>query len=351
MSARPWEGHTTFCAKYTELDEGSGGITWIFNDAPACTCGADREGERIVDAEAAGAFKAGLVEKDDVGHDRDTERWAIDIIGRPETPVFWHPAWYHGKDVVVTGSKGSLGPTLCAWLTEAGANVYAFDLPHIDLRDRYVGWRLPQGAEVVLHLAGAKSAPDGENNPEQAVDVNSAGTIRVLERYKGQWPVCRVVVVSTCKAADPETAYGASKLLAEKAAIESHQRVVRLVNVVDTKGNVFDTWRHLPDGEPIQVAGECVRMFMTRREACSLILRAAQLDPGRYALRPKREIPMYEIAHAWSVKHNRRVAHLPLRRGDRVRERLLARCEQDVPTDDPLVMRIRSAHDPVDQAA
>ena len=51
-----------------------------------------------------------------------------------------------------------------------------------------------------------------------------------------------MIFASTCKAADPITSYGASKLICERIILNSGGTVVRFVNVFDTSHSVTKIW-------------------------------------------------------------------------------------------------------------
>ena len=124
----------------------------------------------------------------------------------------------------VTGAAGSVGKALTDRLNELGWNVtptdLSMDVRDATLMDQFAGYLQP---DVTFHLAGAKHAPDGELDPAGVVATNVDGTRNVLNAKSG-----KVVLASTCKAADPETAYGASKLLAERMVLNAGGVVARL---------------------------------------------------------------------------------------------------------------------------
>ena len=146
-----------------------------------------------------------------------------------------------GERVLVTGAAGSIGTEVVRVLRDAGGSPRATDVDQLDVRlrssvQRVFGLYRPT---VVFHLAGAKHAPEGERDPQSVLEVNAVGTENVITAATVVG--ARVVTASTCKACDPETAYGASKLLAERLTLAAGGNVARFYNVVETAGNVFDT--------------------------------------------------------------------------------------------------------------
>src|ERR1044071_1030903 len=115
--------------------------------------------------------------------------------------------------IVVTGAAGSVGRALVATLERRGFDVIAHDIDTMDVTNaEQVRWILAAlRPGVIFHLAGAKHAPAGELDPFHVLNVNAMGTQNVLDAAGN----AKVILASTCKACDPETAYGASKLVAE----------------------------------------------------------------------------------------------------------------------------------------
>ena len=154
-----------------------------------------------------------------------------------------------GERILVTGALGSIGEQAAGTLRAAGIDLRATDLltqngsAPLDVRsaevvasaiDRY-------RPTLVLHLAGAKSAPAGERDVLEALETNASGTANVVAAAARTG--ARVVTASTCKACDPETVYGATKLIAERVTIAAGGSVARFYNVVESSGNVFELWR------------------------------------------------------------------------------------------------------------
>lgn len=264
-------------------------------------------------------------------------------LGRPERMAPLGPALAElaGKRILVTGSAGSIGSALLGLedLDVQGADL----MTGVDVRDAaaVAATMRVQRPDVVIHLAGAKSAPGGESDPWGVAETNVAGTRNVLEAAAAAG--ARVVTASTCKACDPETAYGASKLIAERMTLNAGGTVARFHNVVETSGNVFELWRETPDDEPLTVTS-CSRYFISLAEAVALVLWSAILPAGRYATHPGARRRMYEVAA--DLYPARRLTQVPPRRGDRLCEPLVASHErwEWVMPHLPFI-RIRSSHD------
>jgi FlaA1/EpsC-like NDP-sugar epimerase len=235
-----------------------------------------------------------------------------------------------GARVLVTGAAGSIGLAAVEALRNARVVVYPTDLPleyngtdqALDVRDEEQVARVLEALHPthVLHLAGAKHAPEGELEPGDVARTNIGGTENVLRHARD----ARVVTASTCKACDPETAYGATKLVAERMTLNAGGAVARFYNVPESSGNVFRIWEQIPEDEPIPVA-PCVRYFVSMADAVSLLLWAAVLPSGRYTVDPGRPLQMGQVAE--DLYPGRVRVPVAPRRGDRTAEPLHARSE------------------------
>lgn len=239
--------------------------------------------------------------------------------------------------VLVTGSSGHLANHVIPLLEKEGHDVIPYDLPSGDVLDYERLGLVGAGADWCVHLAGLKYADRAELDPLPTVDVNVYGTANVV-RVFGQ----NVTLASTCKAADPETVYGCSKLIAERLVLDAGGRVARLVNVLGSVGSVTEIWGALPDAEPLPVC-DATRLFIGDNEAAQLIADCLGWPPGRYGPRIPRERSMANVAEV--LYPGRPQVNLQLRRGDRQRERLLAECEQ-AKYWTPTAVRIVGSHDP-----
>jgi FlaA1/EpsC-like NDP-sugar epimerase len=152
----------------------------------------------------------------------------------------------------------------------------------------------------------------------------------------------KVVFSSTCKACDPETAYGATKLIAERLVLNAGGVVVRYYNIPESDGNVFRLWESLPASEPIPYT-DCWRYFNAMEDVLDLTLAAADLAPGRYTVNPG--LPRHMSIVARDLYPDRELVEIPRRRGDRYREPLKAQCEDMWPVADSPYVAIYSEYD------
>jgi FlaA1/EpsC-like NDP-sugar epimerase len=260
------------------------------------------------------------------------------ILGRPERPLPLDEPLkaLAGKRILVTGAQGSIGSALLEHLDAVPTDVDSLDVRDGDAVRAMFSAENP---EVILHLAAAKSAPDGERDPMSALEINVLGTRNVLAHAPDG---CHVVTASTCKSCEPETAYGASKLVAERVTLNAGGSVARFYNVVESSGNVFEIWGQLAPDEPLLVT-PCRRYFISLAEAVSLVLWTAILPPARYGFDPGSAREMREVAA--DLYPGRTMQSVPPRRGDRLVEPLAARHEQVENSAVAGLLRIVGAHD------
>lgn len=244
--------------------------------------------------------------------------------------------------VIVTGAEGSVGQALCPVLREAGWDVVGTDIGEMDVRDHERVRHLVAAftPDVIVHLAGAKHAPEGELDPAGIAATNITGTANVLAGA-AQFGA-RVVTASTCKACDPETAYGASKLIAERMTLNAGGSVARFYNVPESGGNVFRLWETLPQDAPIPVT-DCRRYFITMDQAVALVIACLGLPAGRYTIDPGEPQWMRDVAAR--LYPGREIVMVPARRGDRRCEPLCAQAETFTLASGGLA-QIRSPYDP-----
>ncbi len=268
--------------------------------------------------------------------------WTELVMDRPEQPEPLTPLLTRlrerGGVVLITGGLGSLGLAAGDLLEQFGIEYVLADVRDMDVTDP-VQVKCSMAIfrpTTILHLAGAKHAPEGELDPLEPTRVHVDGTRNILQYAPTG---TRIVTASTCKSCDPETAYGATKLIAERLTLNAGQRVARFHNVIETSGNVFETWRAA--GE-LQVAA-CERYFITRAEAVSLLLYSALAPTGRYAIDPGSPQDMRTIARR--LYPDRDPVTIPPRRGDRRCEPLMAASERAEAVTDR-ILRIHSPHDP-----
>jgi FlaA1/EpsC-like NDP-sugar epimerase len=232
------------------------------------------------------------------------------------------------KRILVTGGKGSVGQQLI----KRCPNAVITDLEELDVTNinNIYRWLKQNGPfDYVIHLAGDKHAPKGEETPFNTLDINTHGIQNLIICLPG----AHHILASTCKACNPETVYGATKLISERLILNSGGTVARFFNVIETQGNVFDIWKT----EPREVY-QCHRYFISLNEAVGLLINCLELK-GKFAVNPGKIRAMPDVFKSLGYEGPVKLR----RRGDRVKELLHSTSEFTTPHDN--LLKITSYHD------
>jgi UDP-N-acetylglucosamine 4,6-dehydratase len=214
-------------------------------------------------------------------------------------------AAFAGRRALVTGAAGSIGSELARSLAAAApAELALLDHSELglftierELRGRFAaqpfevaladvthrhGMRrvcLETRPDVVFHAAAYKHVTMAERAPAAAVAVNVLGA--AYAALAAEAVGARFVLISSDKAADPQSVMGASKRLAERitlamASPRFRPIVVRFGNVLGSSGSVVQIMREcIRAGRPVPLTDpDATRYFMSVEEAVALVLRA-----------------------------------------------------------------------------
>jgi UDP-N-acetylglucosamine 4,6-dehydratase len=166
-----------------------------------------------------------------------------------------------------------------------------------------------RGVELVAHAAAMKRIETCEMDPHEAVKSNITGTWNVARACIAAG-VRRAVLLSTDKAAAPNTHYGATKMAAERlwnasnvyaAGTPTRFAASRYGNVLGSTGSVVPLWRaQVARGEPVTLTDErMTRFWMGMREAVDLVLYALTAMRGGEVFVPRiGAAPVLDLARA-----------------------------------------------------
>lgn len=175
------------------------------------------------------------------------------------------------RSILVTGGTGSFGQAFVRHALTMGARrVVVFSRDELKQHDmakalcddrlRFVLGsvadaeplnRAMRGVELVVHAAAMKQVPACELNPWEAFQTNTIGTRNVAHAAIAAG-VQRAILLSTDKAAAPNTHYGATKLCAERlwnganvyaAGTPTRLACTRYGNVLGSRGSVVPIFR------------------------------------------------------------------------------------------------------------
>ncbi len=260
-----------------------------------------------------------------------------------------------GRSILVTGGTGSFGQAFVRRCLADGARrvvIYSRDEAKQaamagglsdsrlrffigDVRDDERLIQAMRGVDDVVHAAALKRIETCEANPDEAVCTNITGTQNVATAciLAG---VERACLLSTDKAAAPNTLYGATKLAAERSWLASNvyaagtaTRFVatRYGNVLGSTGSVVPLWKaQAPSGEITITDLLCSRFFMTMTQAVDLVVTAlSDCRPG--ALYVPKIFATGILQLAKIVAPNCAVRTIGLRPGEKLHETLITHDE------------------------
>jgi FlaA1/EpsC-like NDP-sugar epimerase len=312
-----------------------------------------------------------------------------DLLGRTPVAIQLKQslAYLREKRIMITGAGGSIGSEICRQLLSAGASrlylfghgensIYQIDhelrllqeegvgektslVPVIgDLKDTdYMEYIMGQlHADVVFHTAAYKHVPLMEENPVAAIENNVLGTESLLNAVM-RHGIERFVHITTDKAVDPISIYGASKLICEQLVIEAARAaesvnfmVVRFGNVLGSRGSIVPLFqKQIEKGGPVTVTHpEMRRWFMTIPEACSLVLKAGGVgENGRlYLLDMGEPVRIRDLAeqmirfYGFEPETDIKIEYSGTRAGERLDERLWSQDEEPQETEYSRILRV-----------
>jgi FlaA1/EpsC-like NDP-sugar epimerase len=328
-----------------------------------------------------------------------------DLLGRTPVAVSLKEslAYLRGKRVLVTGAGGSIGSELCRQLLSGGASrlylfghgenaIYQIDrelrllqdegvgekatlVPVIgDLKDEnYIDYILGKlKADVIFHAAAYKHVPMMEENPVAAIENNFFGTLNLINAAR-KHRVKRFALITTDKAVEPVSVYGASKYLCERLVLDAavrngenspagHFMAVRFGNVLGSRGSIMPLFqKQIEKGGPVTVTDpEMRRWFMTIPEACSLVLKAGGVggNGNLYLLDMGEPVRIRDMAeqmirfYGFEPEEDIRIEYIGPRPGERMDEALWSGDETPVPTEHSRILKVeRKGGDAIDLKA
>jgi FlaA1/EpsC-like NDP-sugar epimerase len=306
------------------------------------------------------------------------------LLGRPSAPLgLLRSEQITGRRIAVTGAAGSVGGPLVRMLAELEpAELLLLDnhehtlfrlklelgkemkVPTrwalADIRDRRKLELLFRASrpEILFHLAAYKHVPLGEENPDQTVEVNLAGT-RALIEAAAEVGTSRFIYPSSDKAVKPPSVYGGTKRIAEALALAANDQfdmevsISRFVNIVGTRGSVIETFHgQIAEGKPLTLTDPgMTRYWITMPEATRLLAQTACHPEAGVILMPDPgpAINLSAMArHLYAMLAPYPDVECPIqfigpRPGERMHEILLADSEAARPTPYPGIVQVISS--------
>jgi FlaA1/EpsC-like NDP-sugar epimerase len=309
-----------------------------------------------------------------------------DVLGREPVSVDLEAisGYLAGETVLVTGAGGSIGSELCRQIANVGPSRLVlvdhsepalFEIDRELRRERRFGDAIAVVADVkdatkmrqvfelhrpvvVFHAAAYKHVAMMEANPLEAVRNNTLGT-RVVADVAVEHGAKRFVLVSTDKAASPQTIMGQSKALCEwivetyghRDDVPTRFSAVRFGNVLGSSGSVIPIFRRqIERGGPVTVTHpDMTRFFMTIPEAVLLVIQAgAMAERGQvYVLDMGEPVKILDLAEKMiRLSGKEPYTEIPVEfigpaPGEKIHEVLVGEGELETPSHHPSIRRVQ----------
>ena len=182
--------------------------------------------------------------------------------------------------ILITGAYGFVGTNLCRYLVGRGHECVALDIPKARRDDvpykAFYSWdELDSidwaGIDAVVHLAGKAHDLKNVSDPQSYFDINVGLTERIFNACQGKAP--RFIYFSSSKAAQADTPYGKSKLMAEQF-LDGRAIILRpaMIHGPGNKGNLNLLWGIARRGFPWPLAAfENKRSFTSIGNICATV--------------------------------------------------------------------------------
>jgi UDP-N-acetylglucosamine 4,6-dehydratase len=200
-----------------------------------------------------------------------------------------------------------------------------------DIRDKNRLGRALEGIDTVVHAAALKQVPAAEYNPMEFIKTNVLGAENLVQACLDT-DVCRVVALSTDKAAAPINLYGATKLCSDKLFIAANNikgdreiafSVVRYGNVMGSRGSVIPYFMSKSKHGVLPITDvEMTRFNISLSQGVEMVLWSLEHLVGGEVFIPK--IPSYRIVDvAEAIGPSCRKQVVGIRPGEKVHEEMI----------------------------
>ena len=257
-------------------------------------------------------------------------------------------------DLFITGGAGSLGNAIARLRKEQGwtgrLTVFSTDahkhekmkreFPDVqfvqgDIRSTDILQNAMVGHDIVIHAAAVKIIPVSEYASIDTFDVNVNGSMSVCHAALKSG-IKAVLGISTDKACYPANAYGATKLLMEKAFQEFARAgydckfyLIRYGNVLESNGSVIQAWKEaISRGGMISITDpDMTRFWLSPMQAARYV--ADVFDPyigmksGDIFIPGMKGLSVGKLAEYNIGDYSNMVERVPLRPGEKMHECIL----------------------------
>ena len=199
-----------------------------------------------------------------------------------------------------------------------------------DVRDKERMHRAMNGVDLVIHTAALKHIDIAEYNPMEAVKTNIDGARNIIDAAIDRG-VEKIIALSTDKAVNPVSLYGATKLVSDKLFVSANAyvgrqktcfSVVRYGNVSGSRGSVIPFFQSLIDGgeKTLPITDfNMTRFWITLDQGVDLVFKALNDANGGEIYVAK--IPSYKITDlAKAMLPGAKLEEIGIRPGEKLHE-------------------------------
>jgi FlaA1/EpsC-like NDP-sugar epimerase len=200
-----------------------------------------------------------------------------------------------------------------------------------DVRDEEVLQFALKDIDTVVHLAAMKYINLCELSPVEAITINVHATTSLLKLFKGN----TFISMSTDKAVESSSCYGATKLIVEKMTLAEADKntnkrfmVVRSGNIFGSTGSVIENWhRQIKQNNEITVSNpEMTRFFINADELAEYIITILENgESGKIYIPSQRVIQIGDLAQAFIELYGNKTTMMKVVgqfQGEKMHERL-----------------------------
>ena len=201
-----------------------------------------------------------------------------------------------------------------------------------DVRDKGRLYRVVEGVDLIVHAAATKIVPTAEHNPFECIKTNVNGAINIIDVAIEQ-KVKKIVSLSTDKACNPISLYGATKLASDKLFVAANLHTmnsdtcfsaVRYGNVMGSRGSVIPFFQEKAKTGILPITDEAMTRFMiTIEEGVNLVWHAFEDSQGGEIYVHK--IPSMKVTDiARAINPDARQEIIGIRPGEKINEIMIS---------------------------
>lgn len=206
-----------------------------------------------------------------------------------------------------------------------------------DVRDKRRLIRACEGINYVIHAAALKQVPSAEYDPFEYIKTNISGAQNIIEAALDTPGLEKVIALSTDKASEPVSLYGATKLCSDKLFVSANNvvgkrnlkfSVVRYGNVLGSRGSIIPKFLKLiSQGKTLPITDvNMTRFNTTLAKATELILFTLKnMIGGEIFIQKNKSYKILDLIKALDSKSRYKI--IGLRPGEKLHESMISAVE------------------------